>query len=163
MLLAKCAQYQQLDCNISHDWYLPDALRSTKQLRLSILSNDTNMLAVAMLELAVYSPIAFNERVTFCLQPPGHCLVRVHLLHCMRVRLRNGYTWAYAQIMQHTYTHKAVTQRVEAKKLISRRRQSKYSDPESGTVPLYHGRSQMWSSNRVRWWATLYLKKSRLL
>ena len=49
------------------------------------------------------------------------------LLHCMRVRLRNGYTQAYAQIMQHTHMHKAVTGRVEAKKLLSRRRQSNYS------------------------------------
>ena len=46
----------------------------------------------------------------------------------MRVRLRNGYTRAYAQIMQHiTHTHKAVTGRVEAKKFLSRRRQSNYS------------------------------------
>ena len=67
-----------------------------------------------------------NERVTFWLQPPSHCLMRVRLLHCMHVRLRNGYTWAYVQIMQHTLTHKAVTRRVEAKKLLSRRRQSKY-------------------------------------
>ena len=29
--------------------------------------------------------------------------------------------------MQHTHTHKAVTRRVEAKKLLSRRRQSNYS------------------------------------
>ena len=52
--------------------------------------------------------------------------MRVHLLHCMRVRLRNGYTQAYAQIMQRTHTHKAVTGRVEAKELLSRRRQSNY-------------------------------------
>ena len=74
-----------------------------------------------------YTPIAFNEKVSFWLQSPGHCLVRVRLLHCMRVRLRNGYMQAYAQIMYHTRTHKAVTRRVEAKKLLSRRRQSKYS------------------------------------
>ena len=45
----------------------------------------------------------------------------------MRVPLRNGYTRAYVQIMQHAHTHKAVTGRVEAKKLLSRRRQSNYS------------------------------------
>ena len=56
----------------------------------------------------------------------GNCLVRACLLHCMHVWLRNGYTQAYVQIMQHTYTHKAVTGRVEAKKLLSRRRQSNY-------------------------------------
>ena len=44
----------------------------------------------------------------------------------MRVRLRNRYTQAYVQIMQHTRTHKVVTGRVEAKKLLSRRRQSNY-------------------------------------
>ena len=63
----------------------------------------------------------------FGFNAPGHCLVRACLLHCMRVRLRNGYTQAYAQIMQHTHTHKAVSGRVEAKKLLSRRRQSNYS------------------------------------
>ena len=46
----------------------------------------------------------------------------------MRVRLRNGYTQAYAQIIQHMHTHKAVTGRVEAKKLLSRRKQSNYSN-----------------------------------
>ena len=35
----------------------------------------------------------------------------------MRVQLRNGYTQAYVQIMQHTHTHKAMAGRVEAKKL----------------------------------------------
>ena len=70
--------------------------------------------------------ITFDERVTFGLNAPGHCLVRVRLLHCMRVQLRYGYTRAYAQIMQHTHTHKAVTGRVEVKKLLSRRRQLNY-------------------------------------
>ena len=32
--------------------------------------------------------------------------------------------------MQQTHTHKAVVGRVEAKELVSRRRQSDYSDPE---------------------------------
>ena len=36
-------------------------------------------------------------------------------------------TQAYVQIMQHTHTHKAVTGRIEAKKLLSRQRQSKYN------------------------------------
>ena len=75
--------------------------------------------------------IAFDERVTFWLQRagspgPGHCLMRVRLLHCMRVRLRNGYTQAYAQIMQHTHMHKALTGCVEAKKLLPHQRQSNY-------------------------------------
>ena len=80
-----------------------------------------------------YTPIAFDERVTFWLNVPGHCLACVRLLHCMRVRLRNGYTRAYAQIMQHTYTHKAVTGRVEVKKLLSRRRQSNYREQSCTT------------------------------
>ena len=45
----------------------------------------------------------------------------------MRVQLRNGYTQDYAQIMQHTHMHNAVTGGVEAKKLLSHRRQSNYS------------------------------------
>ena len=62
-----------------------------------------------------YTPIAFDERVTFWLQRAGSCtaLCVCALLHCMRMRLRNGYTQAYAQIMQHIHTHKAVTGRVE--------------------------------------------------
>ena len=40
-----------------------------------------------------YTPIAFNEKVTFWLQPPGHCLVRVRLLHRMRV-----HAWLYASL-----------------------------------------------------------------
>ena len=69
----------------------------------------------------------------FGFNAPGHCLVRMRLLHCMRVQLRNGYTLAYAQIMQHTHTRKAVSGRVEAtyveaKKLLSRQKQSNYSN-----------------------------------
>ena len=74
-----------------------------------------------------YSLIAFDEKVTFWLQRACHCLVRACLLHCMRVRLHNGYTQAYVQIMQHTHMHKAVSGRVEAKKLLSCWRQSNYS------------------------------------
>ena len=44
----------------------------------------------------------------FGLNAPGHCLVRVCLLHCMRMQSRNGYARGYSQIMQHTHTHKAV-------------------------------------------------------
>ena len=53
--------------------------------------------------------------------------MHVCLLGCVHVRVRNGYTQACAQIMQHTRMHKAVTVRVEAKMLLSRRRQSDYS------------------------------------
>ena len=63
----------------------------------------------------------------FGFNTPGHCLVRTCLLHCMRVWLCNGYAQTYVQIMQHRHTHKAVTRRIEAKNLLSRRRQSNYS------------------------------------
>ena len=45
----------------------------------------------------------------------------VHLLQYMPVRLHNGYTPVYAQIMQrtHMHTHKAVTGDVEAKNVLS--------------------------------------------
>ena len=61
--LAKCTPYQHLDCNIFHDWYLSDALRSTKQLRLrhSILRKDTNTLALAGLELVILSLTLFHQ------------------------------------------------------------------------------------------------------
>ena len=58
---------------------------------------------------------------------PGHCIVRACLLHCLHVRLCNSYTQAYAQIMKHAHTHKAVTGHVDANKSLSRRRQSNYS------------------------------------
>ena len=75
--------------------------------------------------------------------------MRVRLLHCMRVRLRNGYTRAYAQMMQHTHTHKAVTGRVEAKKLLSRRRQSNYSPVIDFTKFLMHRKTLRSSKLRV--------------
>ena len=74
--------------------------------------------------------------------------MRACLLHYLRARLHNGYMQAYVQIMQHTHylrigsritimqshtqtmqqahTHKTVTGGVEAKKLLSRGRQSEY-------------------------------------
>ena len=52
------------------------------------------------------------------------CLRRGHF--GMHVPLRNGYTPAYAQIMQHTHKHNVVTRCVEAKNVLSRRRQANY-------------------------------------
>ena len=51
----------------------------------------------------------------------------VRLLHRMRVRLRNGYKGALHAKSPYTHMHKAVTKRIEAKKLISHRRKSDYS------------------------------------
>ena len=57
----------------------------------------------------------------------GHCLVRVGMLHYLRVGLRITITQSHTHTMQQTHMHKAVTRRVEAKKLLSRRRQLEYS------------------------------------
>ena len=64
----KCTPYQPIDCNISLDRYLPDAHRSTKQkLRLSILSKDTNMLALdhtrSRAITAIYFHYSIQERM----------------------------------------------------------------------------------------------------
>ena len=45
----------------------------------------------------------------------------------MRVQLHNGYTRVYVQIIQHTHVYKAMTGRVEAKRLLSHQRQSNYN------------------------------------
>ena len=41
-----------------------------------------------------YSPIAFDERVTFGFKTPCHCLVHVRVMHCICMRLRNDYARA---------------------------------------------------------------------
>ena len=61
-----------------------------------------------------------------CLQRESNFLAPTRRVTALCVRLHNGYTQAYTQVMQHTHTHKAVAGRVEAKKLLSRRRQSNY-------------------------------------
>ena len=72
---------------------------------------------------SAYSLIAFDERVTFGFSVSCHCLVRVRML---RIGLRITIMQSHTHTMQQTLTHKAVTRRVEAKKLLSRRRQSEY-------------------------------------
>ena len=52
--------------------------------------------------------------------------MRVRMLHYLRVGLRITITQSHTHTMQQTRMHKAVTLRVEAKKLLSRRRQSEY-------------------------------------
>ena len=49
------------------------------------------------------------------------------MLHYLRVGLRITITQSHTHTMQQTRTHKAVTRRIEAKKLLSHRRQSEYS------------------------------------
>ena len=51
VLLIKCTLHQHSGCNISHDKYLSDAFRSTKQFKVSILPKDTNTLTLAELGL----------------------------------------------------------------------------------------------------------------
>ena len=80
------------------------------------------------LSILLCSDCLRRESNILALTHPVTALCVCVLLHCMRVRLCNGYTRAYAQIMQHTHTHKAVTGRAEAKKLFSRRRQSNYGE-----------------------------------
>ena len=72
----------------------------------------------------LYSDCLRQESNFLASMRPGHCLVRACLLHCMRVRLHNGYTQAYVEIMQHMHTHKAVTGHVEGKKVTLLSKQS---------------------------------------
>ena len=57
----------------------------------------------------------------------GHCLVHVRMLHYLRVGSRITITQLHMHTMQQMHSHKTVTGRVEAKKLVSRRRQSEYN------------------------------------
>ena len=129
-LLSKIARpilcYQKCTSRFLLTGYIGLIWRSTAEATASWSTVEGTL---QLLHTRYSTPIAFNERVTFWLQPSGYCLLRVRLLHCMHGRLRNGYTQAYAQIMQHTHTYKAVARRVEAKKLLSRRRQSSCSLP----------------------------------
>ena len=75
-----------------------------------------------------YSVIAFDERVTFWLQRVGSLPCACAMLNYLRVGLRITITQSHTHnTMQQTHTHKAVTGCVEAKKLLSHRRQSDYS------------------------------------
>ena len=65
--------------------------------------------------IQIYTAIAFNTRATFWFLTLLHTTLCVCLLHFMCVRLHNGYTRAYVQIMQHANTHKAMTWSIEAK------------------------------------------------
>ena len=55
------------------------------------------------------------------------------MLHYLRVGLLITITQSHTHAVQQTHTHKAVTQRVEANKLLSRRRQLEYSGFEGGS------------------------------
>ena len=57
------------------------------------------------------------------------------MLHYLHVGLRITITQSHMHAMQQTHMHKAVTRHVEAKKLLSRRRQSEYS---SISLPTMH-------------------------
>ena len=70
-------------------------------------------------QIVTYNLIAFDERVTFW-HSSGHCLVRVRMLHYLCVGSRITITQSLTHAMQQTHMHKAVTGRVEAKKLLSR-------------------------------------------
>ena len=68
--------------------------------------------------LTIYTPIAFDES-NFLASTGWLAALCVRVCRSMRVRLRNCCMQAYAQTLQHTRTHRAVTGRVEAKKLLS--------------------------------------------
>ena len=81
-----------------------------------------------------YSLIAFDERVNFWLQ-------HVRTLPCARAyvalfarSLRISITQLHTHTMQQTHTHKAVTRRLEAKKLFSRQRQLKRSQNQDARL-----------------------------
>ena len=86
-----------------------------------------------ILEYGVYSLIAFDGRVTFGSKRPVTALCV-----CVCCIIMQSLT----HTMQQTHMHKAVTRHVEAKKLLSRRRQSEYS-----SLVLY-----FWFSDVVRCW-----------
>ena len=75
--------------------------------------------------VALYSDYLRQESNFFGFDAPSHCLVCARLLQCMHVRLHNDYMPTNMQIL-HTHTHKVVTGRVEAKNVLSSRRQSNY-------------------------------------
>ena len=72
--------------------------------------------------------IAFDERVIFWLQHIRFlpCACTYVALFARRLAY-NHYAIAHTHTMQQMHMHKAVTGRIEVKKLLSRRRQSEYS------------------------------------
>ena len=84
-----------------------------------------HLLSLCALKHAFYSPIAFDERVTFGFSVSGYSLVPVRLLYYLRVRLMT-ITQSHTDTMHQMHMHKAVTERIEAKKLLSRQGQSDY-------------------------------------
>ena len=63
------------------------------------------------------------------------------MLHYLRVDLRITITQSHTHTMQQTHTHKVVTRRIEAKKLLSRQRQSEYSNKNQNLInfEIYYG------------------------
>ena len=51
-----------------------------------------------------------------------HCLVHLHILHSLHMRLAYNIMQSHPHTMQQMHMHKSETGRVEAKKLLSRRR-----------------------------------------
>ena len=107
-----------------------------------------------------YTLIAFDERVTFWLQ-------RAWSLPCACVFAAlcaiayYGYTQVYGQIMQHTHKHKAVTGCVEAKKLLSCRRQSNYSTDFSEKKKMKIMNLYIFASNR-KGCIVMWMQQSRI-
>ena len=87
--------------------------------RVVLISTASDLSAIVWLPLTREQHFGCNAS--------GHCLMRVRMLHYLRVGLRIIITQTNTRTMQQTHTHKSVTGHVEAKKLLSRRRQSEYS------------------------------------
>ena len=75
------------------------------------------------------------------------------MLHYLHIGLRITITQSHTHTMQQTHTHKAVTRRVEAKKLLSRQRQSEYSATIvfSNKQYLKRGRQPFFSATTTLW------------
>ena len=80
-------------------------------------------LSLSHVEIMFYSLIAFDKRVTLWLQRTLCVCVCCIACMCNCVMFIHK---PHVQIMQHSHTHKAVTERVEAKTLLSHKRQSDY-------------------------------------
>ena len=94
------------DCVVTVDncWQSGDytAICSSDTVLSAVFNSRYTVTIQSQCSDCAYSPIVFDKRVTIWLYP---CLVHVCLLGCGGVRVRNGYTQACAQIMQHTCTH----------------------------------------------------------
>ena len=58
--LAKCMPHRHLDCNIFHEWYLPDTLRWTRQMRVKCLAQANNRRVTSQSNF--FGPVQISSR-----------------------------------------------------------------------------------------------------